>query len=424
MNRGVSTTLMSSNSVDDHLALLDRIAPPSLSSEVEIYHRHAMRVRVQQRTASEPSTHHLSDEDGAAVRLWNRLEGRTGFGAVNRFDIDGLRWALQRAGETMGTMEGDAGALQEGNGAPASDDDEDGRLPSISSLESMHRAMLESVTGNIFPGINAEVAAAWTEAGLTVETLVTTTGVRTRRVRIRTWSMLSLRWQSDGAFFERPRLAACRGFGALPVPSIFREAAGAMLCAGRELEFPRSGAVVLAPDASAVLVRAVVRALQTGPGRKTGPAGPAWRVRDVPDLDGALFGGSFDDTGRLTTSNVLADGKSWTTGLHGNACNWRGSYRDRPETMPSNLVVEEGEESMPDNGISLTDLRIHPLGAEKWTLEGLGTVISGGKPSGEGGRCFLTVNPAALVERCSSAIGHAVRSANGVSTPALLFDIG
>jgi len=359
-----------------------------------------------------------------AVRLWNRLEGRIGFGAINGSEIGALRWALDRARETMGRINGDTGALQDGNGALASDAEEDESMPSISSLESMQRSMVESVSDTTLPGLEAQVASAWTETGQTAETLVTTTGVRTRRVRMRTWSMLSLRWRADGMWFERPRLAACLGAGALPVASIFREALEPMRFAGRELDVTGSHALVLAPDAAAVLAHAIVRTLHTASRGNPGPAGPAWRVKDVPDLNGGLFGGSFDDTGRITTSTVLADGLRSAGALHGCACNWRASYRDRPEAMSSNLVVAEGAEAMPDRGILLTDLRIHPLGALEWTLEGLGTVLDGGKPSGDGGRCFITASPATLVERCSAAIGPAVRSPNGVTTPALLFDLG
>jgi hypothetical protein len=389
---------------------------------VEIFHRRGSRVRVQNGGPNTVATHHASEEEGIAVRLLDRVRGTSGFGASTGAGPGSFRWALDRARESAARAAAEPDPSGAGEGKPVLDVGDDRSLPSHASLEADLDAVMEKVARTGRSGLSIMISGAWMETGLTEETLVTTSGIRASRVRLRTWAMVSIRWRSAGTWFERPRFLAKRGAGVSSAVEPFPEVGDALEFAGMDLEPPNSVPIVLSPGASAALVRTAARALHLSGASEGAPVGRGWRLMDRPDLEGGLFGGRFDDTGHPCPAVRLADGRSTTGSLAGPGHRWRASFRDPPAVLPTNLVVPEGTDPMPDRGICLSDLRIHPLEPDRWALEALGIVLEGGKPAEIGGRCVLTARPGDLVRRCVGSTGPAVASYLGVTTPALIFD--
>jgi hypothetical protein len=90
--------------------------------------------------------------------------------------------------------------------------------------------------------------------------------------------------------------------------------------------------------------------------------------------------------------------------------------------MFSTLVLEGGGDPMPSKGFSARDLRVHRLAPDRWVLDLLGTWLHEGRPSASIDRLRLPVHPLNLVARCTRSVGPSQHFANGVVTPALVFE--
>jgi predicted Zn-dependent protease len=387
--------------------------------EVEIFLRRTRRVRVE-RDGSHPGvSHQTGTEEGTAIRVVDRRRRAVGFAARNGSGSESIRWTVEKARRSMVPGEAiELPAAQEGL-VPRQDIDEARRLPQPSVLDSYLDASIDRIRRKAPGTLELRFPKGWAETGITEECIVNSSGVRAVRVRLRSWSMLQLRWKSEGGWFERPVLFACRG--GIESSAHAPEMLDCLEYAGREMEIAPGETLLFRPGAAAVLVRALVRTVPGGGESGRMKVGPAWHLSDDPALEGGLFGGSFDDTGAPAAPVQLADGRCLTGSLRGEGHLWRASYRDPPSCLPSNLAVRTGSGGMPGRCIALSDLRIHPLDAGLWALEALGLELKGGEPSGRGGKCTFLARPEDLIRRCSATLGPAIRSHNGVTTPALVF---
>jgi hypothetical protein len=180
--------------------------------------------------------------------------------------------------------------------------------------------------------------------------------------------------------------------------------------------------VLLEAEPAAVLIRALVRTLCM-PGHSGGNAvGAGFRLLDDPLHPAGLGAGRFDDAGFASEPVVLADGCSivGTLGFEGRMR--RSSFRDPPSSAITTLVVSEGEETVPNDGLWVDGLRVHPLENEVWILEIDGFVLEGGQWAGRFGRNLVPVRPAELARRCAGAMKGSRLCSNDTQTPPLLFD--
>ena len=263
------------------------------------------------------------------------------------------------------------------------------------------------------------MAHAWLEAAVTRDALANTRGTRMARARVRTWMFVRVRWSAGTRQYEVPRLLAVRGAGVWPDVAPVLRHVEARVHAGREVDHPRRGVVLLAPESSATLVHALLGRLHGEEGRLGAAVGPGYRILDDPTAATGLFGGRSDDAGWGTRPVRIADGERVVGRLAGHGHLWRASYRDLPAAWASNPTLEPvPSASEPDALPVWFDLRIHGLGPDRWMLEGLRA-----DPDGGGGRVRVEVRPDDLPSRCVASAGIPVRCANGVEAPALLVDL-
>jgi hypothetical protein len=260
------------------------------------------------------------------------------------------------------------------------------------------------------------------EVSATVESWVADGGLRASRTRTRGWALMRLRepWAGDRA--SKPLVVARRRWQELP-PGAWRSVLEDRRLADRREEPPPTAAVpvLFNPECSAVLVLALVKALNAA-GRDPGiEVGPAWRVSDDPGHPQALFGGSFDDAGFATRSTRLADGRRTVGQIEGRGHFRRPSFRDPPRSMPSQLVVQQADQVAPDRGVVATAVDLHPVEPHRWLLRIDGACLENGRLGAVLRPSFVSISPEDLVRRCVATVGPPRLSHLGVETPALLF---
>jgi hypothetical protein len=244
-------------------------------------------------------------------------------------------------------------------------------------------------------------AAGWIECGSTLEVLVGDDGWVAARRRNRTWGLRA---------GDRPTLFAARGFDALESGSFLQtdDPAEVRGEAGDDR-------VVLRPRAAATLVAALAAALHGAEGGAPPAPGPGWVLADEPEHPLGVSGGEFDDAGFGTRRRELAAGGRFLDRLEGPGTYRRPSFRDMPRPAASTLVLPDGTPEA-GWGRGFERCRVIPIERDEWLLE------LGGR-AGPDEVCFARMAPKLLIERCVAGRGPARIGAEGVLTPALVFEM-
>jgi hypothetical protein len=218
-------------------------------------------------------------------------------------------------------------------------------------------------------------------------------------------------------------LVARRRWEDLPAEAARRVLEDRRLPAGSVESPPASRVSVLfSPEASALIVQALVRTLHVAGADHGLAVGPAWRVTDDPRDPASLFGGIFDDSGFTTRKERLANGLRCVGEISGPGHYRRPSFRDPPEALPSHLVVEARDQPAPERAVVATVVGLHPVAPDRWLLRIEGAHLERGQPGSPLRPSHISISPRDLVRRCTATIGPSRASYRGVQTPALLFE--
>jgi hypothetical protein len=411
-------------------ALLERLVDlheASLSwhrcARLELYHRSSVTLRVTLRGDEKETFTRVGSDEGLAVRVERPGERGTFFAASAGGDAAKLRWALDHAlrGRPERPGEGRGEGWPSDRASSLVDHDPEARLPSPAELGGWLTRALEALHATARRrGAPLEVERAWVEAALTVESWAAEMGMRCSRRRLRAWAMAHVR-EKAGA--ERVLPVASRSWAELPDAG-WRRLAEQLGVPRRRRRPPERGRtdLVFTPATSATLVAALARAIHLGPQETGSSVGPGWSVSDEPHHPEALFGGLFDDAGFYTAATRLAQDGEITGNLNGEGHFRRSSFRDRPESWPSWLVVEARPRPVPGRGLIVSDLRIHPLRPQRWTLEVTGYPLPEGLDADTRIEGYIQVAPRELLWHCAACLGPTHASALGVSTGSLLFE--
>jgi hypothetical protein len=326
-----------------------------------------------------------------------------------------IAWMMRRALETEGPCE----SLWGEGGAPRIDLESGSSLASASELEDwLARALSRLDAALSSRGTEQRPAVAWIEAGVTVEALVHDAGLAALRVRGRVWASATHQDRQALDAPERPHVVAARRVDGLD-PERW----------AREIEVPSERGcvssrtsdrpVALAPAAAASLVTGIVAALHGRGAPLGGKVGAGWELSDDPLHPEALVGGVFDDVGFTSRRLVLASGGEVRGRLEGEGCFRRASYRDRPESSPSLLVVTGLESPVPEGAWRVASARVHPGGAGSCLVE-LDALEGDGGGNGVSARLIAT--PERIAAACSGSFGPPRLAGWGVFTPGLILE--
>ena len=387
----------------------------------EVYQRLSQSVRVRKHARSDVATLEAGHECGTALRL-RSSDGSATFGTVSGAGEAGLRWLLNDADRSLSEPE-----------APWPDptaarclDDRDDRAPRLPSFADLN-TWLEKAWWR-YTDMAAErrgpppLEHAWVESASTLELWVSSDGAKALRSRCRSWAVGLPGALQGGSGRPRPLGVASRRFKGLPVDGWRRLGADRTWPAGRSATPPEGAAVLFSPESAGELVFALARALHLGDSVELSTVGPAWRLVDDPAGPDCPMGCSFDDVLFPTRARVLADGHRGRDTIVGPGHLRRPSYRNPPVALPTHLVVEPTDASLPDRCVLATDLRVHALAPDRWLLEIDGGVLEAGEPGPPIARSFVSTHPRELVRRCIGSFGDARRVHRAVTTPALLFE--
>jgi hypothetical protein len=389
-------------------------------SAVELYHRAALTRRVSVLGGGKAFTTRHGYDEGIALRATSREWDGLSFAASSGSSRSSLRWALDRCRDPgsrlpqkwMWARDG-AGPLFDGDGEP--------RLPPLADVEAWLDGAREALSADC--SSRPRPLELSVEVTVTVESWFADGGLRASRTRTRGWAMMRMQepWVGDRA--SKPILVARRRWEDLP-PEAWRLALEDRRLPDRPEESPPTASisVLFSPECSALLVLALVKALNAAGVDREITVGSAWRVTDDPGHHEALFGGSFDDAGFATHRTRLADGRRTRSRIEGRGHFRRPSFRDPPSPMPSQLVVSETRRDTPDRCVVATSLDLHPLAPHRWVLRIDGARLERGHPEAVLRPSFVSVSPRDLVSRCVATVGPPRLSHLGVETPALIFD--
>jgi hypothetical protein len=388
-------------------------------SELELYHRAALTLRVTILGDGKSIETTRGYDEGCAVRLTSHRGRRAAFAATSGSKATSLRWAVARCREGL-TPAVQREHWSHGDGAAVSDREGEHHLPAVEELTGWLERARETLAADGFPRLDPlELSIA---VAATVESWVAEGGLRASRARTRGWALMRTReaWAGDRA--SKPVMVARRRWAELP-PGAWRMALeDRRLPKQGDVPPPATGVPVLfSPECSALLVRALARALHAA-GREPGfEVGPAWKVYDDPRGPDALFGGSFDDAGFTTRRKRLANGNRSCGCIEGRGHYRRPSFRDRPSPSPCHLRVSPTPGAAPADGIVVTALELSPVAPDRWVLGLEGAILEGGRPAGVLRPSFVSIAPEDLVCRCVATVGPPRPSHLGIETPALLF---
>lgn len=370
--------------------------------ELELYHRASVSLRVSRRTGSDTLASRLGQDEGLTFRSRSPA-GAIGFAAIAGTDEGRMAWALEQA---LGSC---AAEPQGGVTWPVSrserldDRQQDLDLPSRQELADWLEHAWQGLAECVSP---MQPLEAWVEASTIVESWCADPELRATRARTQVWALAKLRSKPMVIAARRLRDLPYLGWAAL---SLDRSSGTARRASGFSREMP----VLFTPECSARLVQALVRAVHSQQGNLGRSVGAAWQVVDDPSRAAAVASRTFDDACFPTARKVLADGRQISGILEGRGHLRRPSFRDRPESWPTSLLVLAPSVELPAQCLRVSSLSLHPLQDDSWVLEVSGPAIE---------RAFLRVSPQALLERCVAAHGPARESHLGVLTPALLFE--
>jgi hypothetical protein len=393
---------------------LDRLASLSQRSgrgrrivRHELYHRVSSSVRVSYSGVERRSRERNGTEEGTAVRLWLTDEDGYRFVAVTGSDPLGVDRALGLALDAPAPSARGLEAATLPLASPLLDHDQERPLPTPCELASRLEEELERFRQTRGPGEPNEPEQAWVEVASTVESWAVDGRPVASRTRQRAWAMLKPACFSGHS--PKPALIACRSWEAMPFHRWTQAGNRSDLLDEMPTGSPSEGlSLLFDPETSAALVLALVRGVVCGPGPTGVPAGPGWCVRDLPQAEGALFGGDFDDSARPTGEKILVDGQRLVGRIDGPGHLRRPSFRDLPRPLPSQLHVDPPPGDAVPGTPKVESLSIHPLATGHWVLD-----IGGG---------FVTTTPEELLRCCVAGVGPKCASHRGVVTPALRFE--
>lgn len=383
----------------------------SASCEFELYHRSSVTLRVTRKVPGGPDEVQSGRDDGLALRRGQESDERAVFTATAGCDEAKLSWLIEQSDRGYGTPS--VAGWPKGS-ALAIDRDDRLELPSHEAI----RSWIDRASTALKPTVSTP-ARVRVESAAIVETWASSNGARASRTRARAWAIAEPFADSHG---RAPLVVAGRSWDSLDGNG-WRTLLQDRRWPGEESVDSVSGnwSFVFGPEAAAVLVRALVRALHGPSAPDVKAVGPAWRVSDVPAHPQATGGGTFDDLGQPSGVTQLADGKRVVGRLGGPGTWRRASYRDVPLPDPSFLVVEAGREKLPGRAVVVSETSVHVLGPRHWLLECRGGLLENGGPGAAVRGLLLKVDPLDLVARCASTWGEPRISWLGVSTPALVF---
>jgi hypothetical protein len=409
---------------DRLLERLDALHRSALSrqrySRLELYHRASVGARVTARSPSEPVETQVGRDEGVAVRLQPPGERGLTFAAASGCDESTLRWALDQA------VRGRATAQREEQGWPSSsassliDRDPSAPLPSPGELAEWMERARESVVDRRSRGGSVELLQSRVEVALTVESWAAESGLRASRRRVRCWAVLQIRPKGGT---QSVLSVASRSWMGLSVES-WRELLADRMAPRRRRRIggKRRGTVVFNPEASGELVAALVRSVHLGAAAERLAVGPGWSLSDLPQEPEALFGGLFDDAGFYTAPTRLAANGILMGRITGEGHFRRPSYRDPPAPLPSHIVVDCVQRPLPDEGLLVSDLRIHTSSSGRWILEIRGSPLPEGLSGSSIVEGYIQVAPRELLWHCAACLAPHRLSHRGVRPGSLLFE--
>jgi len=392
----------------ERLDSLYRVASDTAASEVELYHRASVTLRMSQRAEGESVATIGGDDDGLAVRTRSR-GGKLAFAACSGMTRESLRWALDACRKSESGADVRAGRWC-GRGELLDRE-------AIAAMPDRHE--LTEWVRRARPASGPCPLELWVEVATTFESWAAKE-LRASRTRTRAWAFLRMPGERGA---PRPAIVAARRWSDLPADG-WNDILGDRYCVDRPESAPPEGPtpVLFTPETSAIVVRALVQTLHVGESDAEIVVGPAWKVIDDPADPRALYGGTFDDAGFKTRRRRLADGKRVVGRIFGAGHGRRPSFRDRPTPGPSQIVVAPASAAPPSRAVLVSGVALHVLAPDRWVLEIDGAMLEDCRPGARLRAAFIRVDPKELVRRCFSAVGPPRTSHLGVRTPALVFD--
>lgn len=386
---------------DAHRAALETLAV-SESEAIELYTRRTLRVRVESRSDSAPDIANI-DDVGSAARV-ELGDGTRGFAAASGNAAATLHSIVEVARATAKAVEPGRARVRGGEASCSRDLDPDAPGPCM--LEADVSARWVRSTEASLRDRGVEVVRVALERAWTGEWWTTTRGLSSRRTRVRSRAEVAVR-TPGGAVFATP-LVACghdRTPDATPVLGAIEALESGRDDRSRSLDARRA---LWAPEAAAVLVRAVVERRFAEADPRPRAVGPGWVVREEPAGPEHAVGGRFDDAGRAVERVEHADGRSFRPASPAGTV-WRASFRDPPERGPGRLVVAPASAERTASS-AIPGVRLHPLAADRWIVEPVGSAAP------------FEVDPRRVAAACVGGVGEAQETAAGVRTPALVFE--
>ena len=366
---------------------------------LELYARIAVRTRVLREVPDGPLVVETGRDEGLAVRSRDD-GGRVRFAATSGIGPAAVRAALAESARSPGIV------VERPWCTVSSEVLRDHATPTTSPSPSELGSWLEQADPGDGP--------VWVEHGRTVEALVADEALRATRARDRVWAV----GQTHSGGEERPRMLAARTLDELP--SGFVRTKRVVGADPVELSDALRGLpMVLEPPESGVLLLALATALRDSGRIEPIPVGRGFRVAEDPHHPRGLAGGTFDDAGFPTRYKVLADGHFASVAPRAAGDLRRDSFRDPPRPAFGTLVVADGEETVPDQGIVIDGFRIHRTAPDRWLLEIDGTLAGDGRRLE---KSYAAIRPLDWVRRICGAVGEAHACPNGVVAPTLLID--
>jgi len=389
-------------------------------SRLELFHRSSVTLRVSSTDGGANPVTQVGNDEGIAARVERPGERGSFFAASSGCDEAKLRWTLDHALRGRPEIQDGAEGWPSDRATSLIDHDPDVRLPSPVEMGSWLTRAMEAAAGGARGRSVGEVLRGWVEAALTVESWVAEMGMRSSRRRLRAWAMVHVR-EKAGA--ERVLPVASRTWKELP-PEGWARLMGerGVPRRRRRVSEPGKTTVMFTPETSAALIAALTRSVHLGPQETGFPVGPGWSLTDDPQHPEALSGGLFDDAGFYTASTRLASGGDIVGNLNGEGHFRRSSFRDRPSAHPAHLVVDCQPRKLPDRGLLVSDLRIHPLRLNRWMLEFEAYPLPDGLEADARIVGHAKVAPRQLLWHCAACLEPRRFSSRGVSTGSLLFE--
>lgn len=400
---------------DKSLRLLDRIKASAGGHRAELYLRETRRRRLTFERRGGRSTLGEGVECGVALRLLSDDGKREGFAAASLSGADIENWLVTSARSSLGVP----AHAPVGMGGPAEVDDVTGG-GAIADVDAMAGWIDKafSCLGLSSAGVDSKVSG-WLEVATTSEILVNGSPLRARRQRDRVWAVAQVGHAGPGGRLDSLLEVTGRRLEDLDAAAWARYAIVAVQDPPHRPE-PLEVPLVLDRGPSSRLVAFLVAVLHGG-SASAFDVGAGWRVDDAPRHPDAFVGGTFDDAGFPTQRRTLADGRHGVP-LQGPGTYRRESYRDRPRSLPSCLILAETSGAAPKDAFSVRDLRITGMPGGECLVELEGRRLRGGELDSQFLRARIRTNARELVRACVGSVGEPQHESWAVITPALVLE--